>query len=247
MEEIVQTNLQDAMVGTEMEKPTPEIKHFDLQEVRPFLAGLGARLTRKRYARTTLREYLSQIEPVEMAEQYLQFYDAHTFHKEVCAGARHHHWWKGGLEAHLCEMIGVGLDMMNLYPGDFDFSESDVIISVFLHDFAKVWLYREITPQDRERTPGKFKENQVFTYRDGAFDILDAENKILLELSRTGIAPTDKQWSAVLFAEGGYSKANFGYQGRTNTGNTVNHANHLAPFIHILDMYSSQLLGRSIA
>jgi hypothetical protein len=115
-----------------------EIRHFSLMEVRPFLKSINARLTRKRYAETTLREYLSQIQPTELTEKYLEFYDAHPFHKEVCAGAKHHHWWKGGLEDHLREMIGIGFDIMELYPGDFNFSKSDLIIAVFLHDFGKI-------------------------------------------------------------------------------------------------------------
>lgn len=223
------------------------VRHFNLMEIRPFLKTLNARLTRKRYSETTLREYISQIQPVGLAEQYLELYDAHPFHKEVCAGAKHHHWWKGGLESHLCEMIGLGMDLMDLYPGDFTFTKSDVIIVIFLHDFAKIWTYRYITPEEREKKSNKFKEKQIFTYVEGAFNRLDAESTTLLELSRRGITPTDNQWSAVLFAEGGFAKAHFSFQGRTSTGSTVNTVNHLAPFVHLLDLYSSQILGKSIA
>src|SRR5271165_791912 len=73
------------------------VRHFSLMEVRPFLKSINARLTRKRYAETTMRDYLSAIEPAGLAEKYLEFYDKLPFHKEVCAGAKHHHWWKGGL------------------------------------------------------------------------------------------------------------------------------------------------------
>ncbi len=108
------------------------VRHFSLMEIRPFLKSIDARLTRRRYSETTMREYLAQIQPTGLAEQYLEFYDAFPFHKEVCAGAKHHHWWKGGLEDHLREMIGIGIDIMDLYPGDFTFSKSDLIIAVFL-------------------------------------------------------------------------------------------------------------------
>lgn len=223
------------------------VKHFDLMQVRPFLKSLDARLTRKRYTTTPMREYLGQIQPADLAEKYLEFYDAHPFFKEVGAGAKHHHWWKGGLEDHCREMIGFGMDLMDLYPGDVSFTRSDVIICVFLHDFAKVWNYRYITVEERAKTPNKFKEKQVFTYVEGAFSTLDVESTTLLELGRHGITPTDNQWSAVIFTEGGFSSANFNFRGITNTCNTVNHNNPLAPFMHILDMYSSQILGRSIA
>ena len=223
------------------------VRHFNLMEVRPFLKSINARLTRKRYAETPLRDYLSQIQPVALAEQYLEFYDKFPFHKEVCAGAKHHHWWKGGLEDHLREMIGIGQDIMDLYPGDFQFSKSDLTIAVFLHDFAKVWTYRFITDDDRTKNPKKFKDAQVFTYTDGQFNILDAESRIVLELGRSGIVPTDEQWSAVIFAEGGFSAAMYDFGGRSQTGDTIFSKNHLATFVSVLDQWSAQILGRSIS
>lgn len=223
-----------------------DVNHYDLMTVRPFLKTQNARLTRKRYATTSIADYLSQIQPTQLAEQYINFYKAHPFYDEVCAGAKHHHWWKGGLADHVREMIGVGMDLMDLYPGDFTFTKTDVIIVCFLHDFDKIWLYRYLTAEDRAKTPSKFKEQQVFTYTVGVTDILDGYSLKLLELSRHGIVPTDQQWSAVLFHEGGYASANFDFNGATKTGNTVSHCNLLAPFIHILDMYSAMLLGRSI-
>lgn len=250
-------NICDNLLESEIVPPTLEVskkqrgidvKHYDMLTVRPLLKTLNARLTRKRYAETSIRDYLAQIQPAELAEQYLEFYDAHPFYKEVCAGAKHHHWWKGGLEDHVREMIGLGMDMMDLYPGDFDkFTKTDVIITAFLHDFDKIWLYKYLTVEERAKNPTKFKESQVFTYTVGATDILDGYSLKLLELGRYGIIPTPQQWSAVLFHEGGYSPANFDFRGATKTGDTVCHANLLAPFMHILDMYSAMLLGRSIA
>jgi hypothetical protein len=250
-------NVIEGLIERDIDKAAPvltekkhriDVKHFDLLTVRPFLKTQNARLTRKRYAETSIREYLSQIEPNTLKEKYLEFYDSHPFYKEVCAGAKHHHWWKGGLEDHVREMIGVGMDIMDLYPGDFStFTKTDVIIVCFLHDFDKIWLYRYLTNEDRAQNPTKFKENQVFTYTVGATDIMDGYSLKLLELARHGLVPTDQQWSAILFHEGGYSAANFDFRGATKTGDTVSHANLLAPFIHILDMYSAMMLGRSIA
>src|SRR3954469_25506597 len=84
-----------------------DIKHYDLAQIRPMLKVLGARLTRKRYATTPIREYLQQLEPTELAEKYVAFYDNHLKYKEVPAGVKHHHWWIGGLEDHVREMIGI--------------------------------------------------------------------------------------------------------------------------------------------
>lgn len=225
-----------------------DIKHYNLMTVRPFLKSVEARLDRGRYATTSIEDYLGMIQPNTLAEQYLDFYRAHPFYKEVCAGAKHHHWWKGGLEDHVREMIGIGMDLMDLYPGDFTaFTKSDVIIVCFLHDFDKIWIYKYLTEEERAKTPHKFKPSQVFNYNIGVNDILDGYSLKLLELSRAGITPTNQQWSAVLFHEGGYSDGNFSYNGPTHTGNTVSHANLLAPFVHCLDMYSAMMLGRSIA
>lgn len=225
-----------------------DVKHYDLMTIRPFLKTLNARLTRKRYAETSIREYLQQIQPIELAEKYLEFYDAHPGYKTVCAGAKHHHWWEGGLEEHVREMIGMGLDMMDLYPGDMVFTKSDFIIVCFLHDFNKIWIYRKITPEDKENKNRKFHEKQVFTYAsNGRADIMDGYSMILLELAKAGIIPTDMQWSAVLFHESAFSPAGWQYGGPSKTMDTVNTRNLLAVFVNMADMYSSHFLGRSIA
>lgn len=223
-----------------------DCSHYDLMTVRPFLKSHNARLTRKRYAETTIKEYLAQIQPGELAEQYLTLYDAYPFYNEVCAGAKHHHWWKGGLAQHVCEMIGIGMDFMDLYPGDFTFTKSDLIIACFLHDFNKIWIYREITTEDRDKNK-KLHEKQVFTYAtNGRAEIMDGYSMILLELAKIGIVPSDIQWSAVLFHEAAFSSAGWSYGGPSKTMDTVNTRNLLAPFINMLDNYSAHFLGRSL-
>lgn len=226
-----------------------DIKHYDLMEVRTLLKTQNARLTRKRYAETTIREYLAQIEPRELAEKYLEFYDAHPRYKEVCAGAKHHHWWVGGLEQHVREMIGMGLDLMDLYTGDCNtFTKSDLIIACFMHDFDKIWLYKEITVEDREKKADKYKPQQIFRYAPtGRYDIIDGYSMRLLELAKFGIVPTDLQWSAILFHESAFSPAAWQYGGPSDTMDTVNTKNLLAVLVNMVDMYSSHFLGRSIA
>lgn len=225
-----------------------DVKHYDLMEVRPLLKTMNARLTRKRYADTSIRDYLAQIEPRELAEKYLEFYDAHPNYKVVCAGAKHHHWWKGGLEDHVREMIGMGLDLMDLYPGDMVFTKTDLIIACFLHDFNKIWIYRELTDEDRQKNP-KYHAKQVFGYQtNGRADLMDGYSMILLELARHNVpVPTDIQWSAILFHEAAFSLGAWGFTGPTKTIDRVNTVNPLAVMVNMVDMYSSHFLGRSIA
>jgi hypothetical protein len=227
------------------------MKKVSLTEAKHLLESQNTRILKYRYGmvEVPMEDILYMIEPSTEAQKYVDFYNSHPAFATVPAGAKWHHWWKGGLEEHLKEMIGMGLDLLELYPGDLNgkINRSDVIIACFLHDFAKIWAYVPISEEDRQKNPKKYLEKQEFKYSEDAFRILPDEHKTLLELARHGIAPSDKQWSAVIFSEGGYSDANFGYANtRTTAGNHVNTDNALAPFIHMLDMYSSQILGKSL-
>jgi hypothetical protein len=225
------------------------IRRVSFAEGTEILNHLGFRIERVRFSNDTIADHLSRIEPAELAKKYLELHAAHSYYDTVCAGAKHHHWWRSGMSDHVREMIGVGLDLYRVYRGDLQgrMTESDIIIACYLHDFAKVWTYEEITDEDRERAPKKYLEQQLFKPVNGAFNLVDEESKTLLELSRAGITPSEAQWSAVLFAEGGYSDANFTINGLSRTADTVMSHNPLAVLTHIADMYSSQILGGSIA
>jgi hypothetical protein len=221
----------------------------NITEGMAVLKQQGFRMSRARFADKSISDYLAEIEPKELADKYVAFHAAHSYYDTVCAGAKHHHWWRSGMADHVREMIGVSLDIYQLYSGDLQgrITPSDIIIACYLHDFAKVWTYEEITDEDRERAPKKYLEQQLFKPYNGAFDIIDEESKTLLELSKFSITPSETQWSAVLFAEGGYADANFRIGGLTRTADTVMSRNPLAVLTHIADMYSSQVLGGSIA
>jgi hypothetical protein len=223
------------------------VKYVGLRDAIALLKEQGIKVVRHRYKKMSVRDYLVQVVDDPLQNGLLRLHDDHPFFREAPAGAKHHHWWKGGLDEHCVEMIGVGLDLMDLYLGDVTVTKDDLITAVFLHDFSKVWLYRPITFEERERKPDKFKPQQVFTYTEGATDILDAEHLTVVTLARYGIPVTPQQWSAVVFAEGGFSKAHFGFAGqRTHTGGRVNHDNPLAAFISMLDLYSAMLLGQEL-
>lgn len=233
-------------MAEDVKKP---IVRVSLSEGVEILKHLGFRLERVRFSNDTVLDHLNRIEPPELADKYVAFHKEYSYYDTVCAGAKHHHWWRQGMADHVCEMIGVGLDLYRMYSGDLQgrITESDIIIACYLHDFAKVWTYEEITDEDRERAPKKYLEQQLFKPVTGAFNLIDEESKTLLALARAGIVPSEAQWSAVLFAEGGYADANFTINGLSRTADTVMSHNPLAVIIHMVDMYSSQILGGSIA
>lgn len=210
------------------------------------------RISRRRYANTSMREYLTQLTP-PLNEVYTLFYDEHSYFSQVCAGARHHHWWLGGLQEHCREMIGICLDIKDLYRGDLDnhVTKDDIIIAVFLHDFAKIWRYELISEEERDRDNQReksaYKEQQVFKETRDDFSIIDEESKTLLELSKYGITPTERQWSAVLFIEGMWAEAAWGPKGPSRTVGTVMGRNPLAILLQFADSYSCNILGGSIA
>lgn len=227
------------------DRSNSSLRVISLDEI---LRDPGIRIRRARFDCITIKDYLSLLQEPQRS-QYLAFHEAHPYYNQVCAGAKHHHWWIGGLADHVCEMIGVGLDLFSLYKGDLEgkVSRDDIIIACYLHDFAKIWTYELIEDRDREKNPYKYHPMQLFKVVDGAFNILDEESKTLLHLTRAGIIPTDRQWSAVLFCEGGWADASFGAAGRSRTTNTVTHDNPLVVLTNMVDLYSSQILGRSIA
>jgi hypothetical protein len=209
----------------------------------------GIRVIRERYSKKSVLDYLEGLSDPILREQYVKFHRTYPFFNRVCAGAKHHHWWVGGLADHVVEMIGYCFDLIDLYPGDFEhkLTKDDVVIACYLHDFAKIWTYELITDEDREKKWPKYLEEQVFKPMSGAFNTVDEESRTLLELARVGIVPSNQQWSAVLFAEGGWADANWGPARTTKTSETVMSHNPLAVIVSMADLYSSQILGGSIA
>lgn len=238
--------------------PTPPLEnHHVYGKVEPSMVKMtiqqlresGTRLIRERYSKKHMIDYLKGLSDPVLRDKYVAFHNEHLDFDHVCAGARHHHWWIGGLEDHVIEMIGVCFDLLDLYRGDFNgkITKDDCVIACYLHDFAKIWTYELISDEDREKNPKKYSEQQLFKPVNGAFNLVDEESKTLLELSKYAIVPTEAQWSSVLFAEGGYADRNFTFGGISRTADTVMSNNPLAVITHIADMYSSQLLGGSIA
>jgi hypothetical protein len=226
------------------------MKKVDLQQAKALFEEQGYRILKYRYSllEVPFEEVLRMIEPSSTAQKYVDFYKTHPVFAAVPAGARHHHWWKGGLEEHCKEMIGIGFDLLQLYAGDLNgqVSRSDIIIAVFLHDFAKIWAYIPITEEERAKNPDKYLPGQQFRFVKDKFRTLTDEHKTAVELMQYGVPVTEKQWSAVIFSEGGWSDAHFSFEGRSFTSQHAFSSNPLAVVMHILDLYSSMILGKSL-
>jgi hypothetical protein len=196
---------------------------------------------------TPLQELMARgIAPLRDGGKYADLLAETPYFFEVAAGAKHHHWWVGGLNEHVLEMVAWMIDQVDRYPDAYsDVNLTDVIVTAFLHDFDKIWSYERLSLEDA--TNPKYAPGQIFKSTSCHTSMLDGLNLTLLHIARRGIVPTNKQWSAVLFAHGGYADANFTFGGASRTGSTVMHANNLAVLLNMADMYSSQLLGKSIA
>lgn len=199
---------------------------------------------------SSIHDIIWGIDDSKVALDLAVVHDSLPFFDEVCAGAKHHHWWKGGLVQHVKEIIGWMIDEVDRGgPGVYgDITMTDMVVVALLHDLDKVWSYVWISDEERAKDPGKYHEKQVFkSTSDDLAKILDGTTRVFMYCANKGLIPTARQWSAVLFAHGGYSPANFSYGGVTKVGDTVMHENKLAVLMHMADMYSSQILGKCIA
>jgi hypothetical protein len=221
------------------------IVRIDIRAAMAYMEEQGARMVRYRYSKTNTCDWLSEISPQTEAEKWLAFHLAHPEFQHAPASVRLHHKWSGGLSDHVRQMIGICLDIKQLYAGDWGaVSISDIIIGCYIHDFAKIWKYEKLTAEELAQLKDNEK-GQEFRYKDGAFRYVTEEVKLIQELAKHGIQLTELQAGSLLFAEGGYSDAHFGFAGRTETSTTGHTTNPLAVLISIADLYSACILGGS--
>lgn len=151
------------------------------------------------------------------------------------AGAKMHHFWPNGLWQHMGEMWTLanqlyrdtldGLHTRNNII--FDFNLDDVAICILLHDLSKgiAFQWKEF----KKVTDPVFS----FEYRKGFFNELSYDNKTQWLMARFGIVVTQQQLSAILHTEGGWA----------DLAKSRKDGNMLGKFMHVLDLYSSQILG----
>lgn len=162
------------------------------------------------------------------ASPWHQYCKKPTLIYDAPAGAKMHHWWKGGYIQHLDDMRIFG---SKLYKDTeemirVDFSVEDLVVLILIHDLSKGIAF-EWVPENEK------KDQYPFRYRKGFWDNMGFDHKTSMLLAHYGIRLTEQQYIAFLHTEGGWSEA----AGNKRDGNM------LAKFMNILDMYSSQMLG----
>jgi len=226
--------------------PENTLKRIEQWEAVDILKEQGCRLIKHRFDKVKPREYLEQILPEELSRKFIKLHEEHDFFDKVCAGCKNHHVETGGLSRHVSEMIGWCMDVTALHSGDWEgkVSKTDIIIGCYLHDFSKVWTYEYLSP-DEQRELTIENKWQEFKTRDGLLKFVTEDAKLLMELAKYGIVLSEKQVGAVLFAEGGYSQANFDWQHPTKTAGTGLSDNPLATLVSMADCFSAFILGRT--
>jgi hypothetical protein len=149
---------------------------------------------------------------------------------EIPAGTGHHHWWEGGYLRHLQDMYLLGSTLYYTYKSaGMDFTLEDIVVVILLHDFSKTIAFEWIPEADGKTRPS-------FRYRIGFFNHIGMDSKTAWLMLYYGIKVTEKQYIAIMHAEGGWAEANT--KGRSG--------NQLSKFIHVLDLFSSQILGQDM-
>ena len=139
----------------------------------------------------------------------------------VSVGSSHNHQsWVGGYVDHLCEIMNLAVvfykTLGDLRP--LEFSLSDALLALYLHDLEKPWRYEMnaegkvvLNPElaDKKKTALAFVEQKVKEYN---------------------FSLTDKCWNAVKYAEG--EKDDYSPGKRISTP--------LAAFVHLCDSWSAR-------
>lgn len=229
----------------------PQSEHTTLTKIEQsqaveILKSQGYRLIKHRFTNKKPIEYLEEIQPEDLAKKFIKLHEDHPFFDQVCAGCKHHHVETGGLARHVSEMIGWCLDITALHSGDWEgkVSKTDIIIGCYLHDFSKVWTYDYLSPEEQRELPIELKW-QEFKAKDGLLKYVTEDAKLLMELAKYGIILSERQVGSVLFAEGGYSQANFDWMHLTKTAGTGLSDNPLAVLVSMADGFSAFILGRT--
>lgn len=178
----------------------------------------------------TVEEYIAQY----CDQSWVAFYALYKEQFENApAGQSRHHNFTGGLAVHTAEVIRAMLEIKralsvksligqgghpqvdSIQCKEMDFSEADIVIAGFLHDFAKIVQYKQDEMGD-------------WRYVDMS---MPQETWTLMTLAQHGVHVSEDQTRALLYAEGGFSE--FLSKGRPN---------ELAWLLHMADIWSSQII-----
>ncbi len=139
--------------------------------------------------------------------------------KTVQGSSNNHQAWKGGYYDHVMECMNFAIylyDCMS-YLRKLDFTISDALLILFLHDIEKPWKY--------DIVEGKAVIKESLYSKDAQKDFREKQ------LHKYGIKLTPDQENAMKYVEGEYK--DYSPQRRT--------MNELAAFCHMCDMASARI------
>ncbi len=160
--------------------------------------------------------YLKKTKLAAFAEEYRSAFD------RAPAAETYHHNFTGGLLLHTTEVLEIMLKLKKSLPYNNlsysrpDFSDEEVTIAAYLHDFAKIVTYVE-------------DAKDAWRWTDIE---LPAEVWTLNELAKNGIGLSDNELNALLYAEGGWS----------DFKEFIKNMKPLAVILHMADMWSAKVL-----
>ena len=166
----------------------------------------------------------------EVTIQLIKVYN--KFSNEIAripASTKYHHNEIGGYLRHLIEMFAYAKTLYRSYAADLDitlidFDMHDVAVLILVHDLSKLLMYIQVDGQDKWEYNPKYKRN--FT--------LDTLTYWML--AHLSIKLTIEQFVALMNIAGGWSEI--------CKVNPRLEPNALGTFMHLCDMYSSQMLGK---
>ncbi|PIU01487.1 hypothetical protein COT68_02955 [bacterium (Candidatus Torokbacteria) CG09_land_8_20_14_0_10_42_11] len=163
-----------------------------------------------------LYDYLEKTKLAKFAGEYRASFD------RAPAATGHHHNFTGGLILHTAEILEIMLRLAKFLPYNNvgyskpDFTEEEIVVSAYLHDFAKIVTYVE-------------DAKDAWRWNDIE---LPAEVWTLNELAKAGISLSENELNALLYAEGGWS----------DFKEFVKNMKPLAVVLHMADMWSAKVL-----
>lgn len=234
-----------------------------LQKLKPIFDAISDKLLKKKII-SMYNDLDDPVNPLHENPAGTEVGKENVLISKAPAGRSKHHKYEGGLIDHIIEMFNYANHTMQynviheVHGSSFDFSIQDVAISILLHDLSKAVAYKytgkfeyidahfergsitSFTMREWEaykgETPVKTIRTGCFEYRKNFFKTMGLDQRTYWLMARYGISVSEYIFNSIMFAEGGWSDAakKWGME-----------YGKLGAFLHILDMYSSQVIGRN--
>ena len=168
----------------------------------------------------SLNELINIIPEPNKTACYKIFLENEERFRNARGSSHNHQYWKGGYLDHLTEIMNLAIvfykTLNDIRP--LQFSLSDSLLSLYLHDLEKPWRYEtdaegkivvNTALADKSKTAIPFVEQKVREY---------------------GFVLSEEHWNAIKYAEG--EKNDYAPSKRTSTP--------LAAFVHLCDSWSAR-------